>query len=150
MVAIPIGERQIEVVDNQRKVAQALIDTQGKYLTRAGEVVDIVRVDRTTAVGRLAGVPEALVWDINTGDALGHSLENSLVGKHRNLPAVALQVAQLLGSLDSNQQRLQVINILHLQVCLDCGSVLEPGVQCPCKTPKTANRRSKAKPKTVH
>ena len=89
-----------------------LIDTPGKYLTRAGEVVDIVRVDRTTAVGRLSGVPEALVWDINTGDALGHPLENSLVGKHRNLPAVALQVAQVLGSLDSKpgvKQRLEAL-----------------------------------------
>jgi len=127
-----------------------LIDNPGKYTTRSGAVADIFRVDRTTAIGRLPDVSEALVWDIHTGDALGHPLTNSLVGKHRNLPAVALQIAQILGSLDTNQQRLQVVNMLKSQVCLDCGNTPEPGLPCPCQAPKQTKRRSKTKPETVH
>jgi hypothetical protein len=126
-----------------------LIDSAGKYLTREGKVADIVRVDRTTAVGRMPDSNEALVWDINTGEALGHPLVNSLVGKQRNLPAVAQQVVKILRDLDTNQQRLQVANIFRQQVCLECGNVPEPGLPCPCKTPaqKPSGKRAR---KTVH
>lgn len=126
-----------------------LIDSAGKYLTREGKIADIVRVDRTTAVGRMPDSNEALVWDINTGEALGHPLANSLVGKHRNLPVVAQQIIKILLALDSNQQRLQVASIFRQQICLECGDVPEPGMPCQCKAgpQKSSGKRAR---KTVH
>lgn len=127
-----------------------LIDTPGKYLTRGGKTVDIVRLDRTTAIGRLPDERDPLVWDIQDGGAIGHALENSIVGKSRNLPATAVQITQILGALDSNQQRLQVLNILRQQVCLDCGSISVPGLKCECQSPKAPIQRGKSRKKTVH
>jgi hypothetical protein len=120
-----------------------LIDNPGKYTTKSGIIADIFRVDRTTAIGRLPDVSEVLVWDDHTGEAMGHPLENSLVGKHRNLPAVAMQMTQILGDLDTNQQRLQVINIFRQQVCLDCGNVPEPGLPCPCQAKRSGKKGTK-------
>ena len=55
------------------------IDFPGKYLARDDNIVDIFRVDRTTAVGRHPDDTQAMVWDAYTGEAIGHSLQHSLV-----------------------------------------------------------------------
>lgn len=55
------------------------IDFPGKYLARDDKIVDIFRVDRTTAVGRHPDDPQAMVWDAYTGEAIGHDLRHSLV-----------------------------------------------------------------------
>jgi hypothetical protein len=55
------------------------IDLPGKYLARDDRIVDIFRVDRTTAVGRHPDDTQAMVWDVYTGEAIGHDLQHSLV-----------------------------------------------------------------------
>lgn len=55
------------------------IDFPGEYLARDDKVVKIVRVDRTTAVGRHPDDTQAMVWDVYTGEAIGHDMQHSLV-----------------------------------------------------------------------
>jgi hypothetical protein len=125
-----------------------LIDTAGKYTTRNGKTADIFRVDRTTAVGRVPDIGEALVWDVSTGDAIGHDLGNSVISKYRNLPAIALAIQQMLSDLSSDAQRLQVLSIVKQQICDNCGAIIEPGRTCRCMSP-VVQRGTKGK-KKVH
>ena len=127
-----------------------LIDIPGKYTTREGKTVSIVRIDRTTAIGRFDDNPEPLVWELQTGDAIGHSLGNSITGRQRNLPMIANQITQILGGMDDNFQRQTVLNIVRQQICFDCGSVSGAGRKCACQQPKQTNPRGKPKQKTVH
>lgn len=125
-----------------------IIDAAGKYLTRDGKTAEIFRVDQTTAVGRVPDDPEAHIWDVRTGDAIGHALTNSLVRKQHNLPALAQQIIKMLIALDGNPiQRVQVLNIVSQQICPDCGETIEPGLKCRCKMTK---ERGKTGRKAVH
>jgi len=55
------------------------IECPGKYLARDDKIVNIFRVDRTTAIGRHPDDTQAMVWDVYTGEAIGHDLQHSLV-----------------------------------------------------------------------
>lgn len=128
-----------------------IIIAPGKYLTRDGKTADIFRVDQTTAVGRVPEYDtEAHIWDVHTGDAIGHSLLNSLVSKQHNLPEMAQQIVKTLGTLDLPTQRLQVLNIVDQQICPVCGADIEPGLKCSCKAQKTAVQHGKSGRKRVH
>jgi len=121
------------------------IEKPGKYMTRDGKSVTIVRVDGTTSVGRIEDDPEPLVWDNQNGEAIGHSLDNSLADKKENLPSIAFSISQTLSDLGSDKERLQVINMVGNNICIDCGKILEPGLRCRCQDPAPNPKAPKKK-----
>lgn len=107
-----------------------MIDTPGKYNMMNGDTATIFRVDSSTCVGNLTGSTEPLVWS-KEGDAVGHDPAHRIVSKHVNTPAIALQIIRQLQPL-TDEQRESVLSIVSQQICIDCGSMIDPGRACTC------------------